>query len=168
MDNTNALTPQQKKQYLMNKYVRRDYKNEDINKIKEPSNKILKTIHSFFISLTHIGNKALLIKSLLLSLFIWAIELVIIHILFLSFGINAPIWAPILLVVGINLAMLIPATSGSFGPYEFSIILVLGLFSVPKETAIAFAITLHFLEILPILLIGLICYVGIKDKASIK
>jgi uncharacterized protein (TIRG00374 family) len=140
----------------------------DLNKIPTPSNHILKTIHGFFISLTHIGNKVLLIKSLLLSLFVWGIELVMIYLLLISFGISAPFWAPILLIVGINLAILIPATSGSFGPYEFSIILVLGLFAVPKETAIAFAITLHFLEIVLVLLVGLVCYVGLKDKGLLK
>ncbi len=140
----------------------------NINKIPEPTNKILKVTHGFFKSLTHIGNKTLLIKSLLLSLFVWAIELFMIYLLLLSFGINTPIWAPILLVVGINLAILIPATSGSFGPYEFSIILVLGFFSVSKETAIAFAITLHFLEIIFVLLAGLICYVRLKNKTALK
>ncbi len=140
----------------------------DINRIPEPSNNILKTVHRFFISLTHIGDKKLLINSLLLSLFVWGIELVMIYILLVSFGITTPLWAPILLIVGINLAILIPATSGSFGPYEFSIILVLGLFSVPKETAIAFAITLHFLEIIFVLLVGLIYYAGFKDKGLLK
>jgi uncharacterized protein (TIRG00374 family) len=140
----------------------------DINKISEPSNKILRIIHHFFKSLTHIGNKTLLIKSLLLSLFVWVIELFMIYLLLISFGIHTPVWAPILLVVGINLAILIPATSGSFGPYEFSIILVLGFFSVSKETAIAFAITLHFLEIIFVLLAGLVCYVGLKDKSALK
>lgn len=140
----------------------------DINKMPEPSNRVLKTIHGFFTSLTHIGNKTLLIKSLLLSLFVWGIELSMIYILLISFGISAPLWTPILLIVGVNLAILIPATSGSFGPYEFAIIVVLGLFSVPKETAIAFAITLHFLEIVFVLLAGLICYVGLKDKGLLK
>jgi len=140
----------------------------NINKIPEPKNKILKTIHVFFKSLTHIGNKTLLIKSLLLSLLVWVIEIFMIYLLLVSFGINAPAWAPILLIVGINLAILIPATSGSFGPYEFSIILVLGFFSVSKETAIAFAITLHFLEIIFVLLTGLVCYIRLKDKTSLK
>lgn len=140
----------------------------DINKIPNPSNKLLRTVHGFFMSLTCITDKILLIKSLLLSLFVWGIELSMIYILLVSFGISAPLWTPILLVVGINLAMLIPATSGSFGPYEFAIIMVLGLFKVPKETALAFAITLHFLEIVLVLLVGLLCYIGLKDKRLLK
>ena len=35
MENNQALTPQQKKQYLMNKYVKRDYKVEDVELIKK-------------------------------------------------------------------------------------------------------------------------------------
>ena len=144
------------------------FKIVDIQKIKEPSNKILNSIYKFFLSLTHIGDKTLLIKTLLLSLLVWAVELVMIYLLMLSFGIVAPLWSPILVLVGINLAMLIPATSGSFGPYEFSIMLVLGAFSVTKETAVAYAITLHFLEIIFVLFAGLICYVQLKDKKQIK
>jgi uncharacterized membrane protein YbhN (UPF0104 family) len=46
--------------------------------------------------------------------------------------------------------------------------MVLGLLKVPKETALAFAITLHFLEIVLVLLAGLLCYIGLKDKRLLK
>ncbi len=134
----------------------------DIKKIKQPSNKILAGLYRFFMSLKHIEDKKLLVKSILLSLFVWFIELLMIYILLNAFNIHLPFWATIVIIVGINLAMLIPATSASFGTYEYAIILVLGMFSISKELAVAFAIMLHFLEIIFVLILGFIFYLRMK------
>jgi hypothetical protein len=140
----------------------------DIRKIKEPKNIILDSIYRFFLSLTHIQNKTLLLRSIIISLLTWGIELLIIYILLTAFNISLPFWTPILILVGINIAMLIPASSASFGPYEYSIVLMLGVFAVTNEKAIAFAITLHFLEIILVLLIGFVFYLGLKkDKEKL-
>jgi len=128
----------------------------------------MNSIYRFFLSLKHIGNKTLLLRSIIVSLLTWGIELVIIYILLNSFSIMVPVWTPILILVGINIAMLIPASSASFGPYEYSIVLMLGVFSVAKEKAVAFAITLHFLEIILVLLIGFVFYLRLKkDKEKL-
>jgi len=139
----------------------------DIKKIAPPSNKIMASIYRFFLSLKHIENKTLLVKSILLSLFVWLIELIMIYVLLNSFNIIVPFWATIVIIVGINLAMLIPATSASFGTYEYAIILVLGMFAISKEKALAFAIMLHFLEIIFVLIIGFIFYLRIKKDTPI-
>jgi len=136
----------------------------NIKKIKKPSNKILANLHNFFQSLKHIEDKPLLIKSLFMSLFIWGIELAMIYILLNSFKLNVPFWSSIVILVAINLAMLIPATSGSFGPYEYAIVIVLTMFAVTKEQALAFAVMLHFLEIIVVLGIGFVFYLRIKEK----
>lgn len=136
----------------------------DLRKIKEPSNKILASLYRFLLSLKHIQDKTLLIKSILLSILVWCIEFLMIYILLFAFGINVPFWATIVIVVGINLAMLIPATSASFGTYEYAIILVLAMFSVSKEQAVAFAIMLHFLEIFFVLILGFIFYLRIRKE----
>jgi len=140
----------------------------DANKIRPPKSKLLGSLRSFFISLNHISDKMLLIKTLVLSLFIWGIEIFMIYVLLSAFGIPAPVWAPIMVLVGINLAMLIPATSASFGTYEYSIILVLGLFAVTKDVSVAFAIALHFLEVIPVLLVGLIAYLRVRPALAVS
>jgi len=136
----------------------------DLRKITPPKNRIVASIYRFFMSLKHIEDKKLLAKSILLSLFVWFIELVMIYILLGSFGIDIPFWGTIVIIVGINLAMLIPATSASFGTYEYAIILVLGMFAVSKEKAVAFAIMLHFLEIILVLAFGFFFYMRIKKE----
>ena len=136
----------------------------DIRKIKQPSNKVLASIYRFFMSLKYIEDKVLLTKSILVSLLVWFIELIMIYILLHAFNITIPFWGTIVIIVGINLAMLIPATSASFGTYEYAIILVLGMFSVSKEQAVAFAIMLHFLEIILVLTLGFIFYLRIKKE----
>jgi len=134
----------------------------DVKKIKEPTGKLMKSMHHFFLSLKLIEDKVLLLKSLIFSLFIWFIELVMIYLLLHAFNIMLPPWVPVFLIVGINLAILIPATSGSFGTYEFSIVLMLTLFGVSKELAVSFGLALHFLEIVPVMIVGTICYFKIK------
>ena len=136
----------------------------DIRKIKQPSNKVLASIYRFFMSLKYIEDKVLLTKSILISLLVWLIELVMIYTLLHAFNITIPFWGTIVIIVGINLAMLIPATSASFGTYEYAIILVLGMFSISKEQVVAFAIMLHFLEIILVLTLGFIFYLRIKKE----
>ncbi|MFH1223647.1 MAG: flippase-like domain-containing protein [Pseudomonadota bacterium] len=139
----------------------------DGKKIKLPKNALLKSVHSFLVSLNHISDKVLLVKAALLSMFVWGIEIFMIYILLNAFNITVPVWASVVVLVGINLAMLIPATSASFGTYEYSIILVLGIFAVTKDVAVAFAVTLHFLEIILVLSAGIFSYIKIRPALAV-
>jgi hypothetical protein len=134
----------------------------NFKRIKAPSGKFFNAIYRFFLSLTYFEDKVLLIKSLLLSIVVWLIEAFMIFMLWEAMGLTLPFWTAILLLIGINLALLIPASSGGFGAYEYAIILVLARFGINKETALAFGLALHILEVLPVLLVGLIVYFRIK------
>lgn len=136
----------------------------NFNRIKAPSGKFLNALYRFFLSLTYFEDKVLLIKSLLLSIVVWLIEALMIFILWGAMGLALPFRTAVLLLAGINLALLIPASSGGFGAYEYAIILVLALFGINKETALAFGLALHFLEVLPVLLVGLVLYFRIRKS----
>jgi glycosyltransferase 2 family protein len=136
----------------------------DLRKISVPKNRFLRIAYDFFMSLKLLEDKVLLIKALLMSMFIWSIELLMINLLFMAFNLVLPVWVSIFIIVSINLAMLIPATNASFGPYEYAIILVLSMYSVSKDVALSFALTFHFLEVILVLAGGLFYYLRIKRK----
>lgn len=138
----------------------------DLKKISVPGNRLLRAAYNFLTSLKILEDRILLLKALFISLLVWSIELLMICLLFTAFNLSLPVWVSAFIIVGINLAMLIPATNASFGPYEYAIILILTMFSVSKETALSFAVTLHFLEILLVLIVGFLFYLKIKERIA--
>lgn len=138
----------------------------NLKKVLTPRNRFLRAAYDFLLSLKLLEDKILLIKALFISLFIWSIELLMISLLFVAFNLSLPFWVSIFVLVSINLAMLIPATNASFGPYEYAIIIVLTTYKVSKETALSFAVTFHFLEIFLILLIGFWFYLKMKRTSN--
>ena len=91
-----------------------------------------------------------------------------IEILFLAFNIQVPLWASLLVLSSINLAILIPASNANIGTYEYAVVLALSLFGVHKELALSFALALHFLEIILVLLGGIIYYLSFSKLLELK
>ncbi len=72
-------------------------------------------------------------------------------------GLNLPVAAAILVLLAVNLALALPfAPPGNLGTLEWGATLALLGFGVSKEQALAFGLVYHFLQILPIGLLGLL------------
>ena len=71
----------------------------------------------------------------------------------LHLDIAAPI--AIITLLGINLALALPSTPSNAGPFEASAVVVLTTAGFLKPTAIAFALTYHLVQVLPVTTIGL-------------
>jgi glycosyltransferase AglD len=71
-------------------------------------------------------------------------------------GLRLPLGSTLLVLLAVNLALALPvATPANIGTLEIGAILALVELGVPKETAIAFAVSYHLLQLLPIAAIGL-------------
>lgn len=135
------------------------------NFIKIPNstnNKFLLKLIEFLNSFKILSNKKLFVKSFILSILTWALELIMIELLFLAFRMDLPLWASLLVLSSINLAILIPASNANLGTYEYAVVLALSIFGVQKELALSFAIVLHFLEIIFVLVLGFVYYINFK------
>ncbi len=87
----------------------------------------------------------------------WALEINVTMIAMRAVGLNLPVAAAILVLLAVNLALALPfAPPGNLGTLEWGATLALLGFGVSKEQALAFGLVYHFLQILPIGLLGLL------------
>jgi uncharacterized membrane protein YbhN (UPF0104 family) len=72
-----------------------------------------------------------------------------------ALSIDVPWATPALVLLGANLAIIIPSTPGQFGALEAGVVAVLAIVHVPTAPALAFALVYHVSQLLPIVLVGL-------------
>jgi len=103
------------------------------------------------------GRPAALGLSLGASFVSWTLEVNVIIIAMRAVGLTLPLAASILVLLAVNLALAFPlAPPGNLGTLEVGATLALLAFGVTKEQALAFGLVYHFLQILPIGILGLI------------
>ena len=91
------------------------------------------------------------------SLFSWALEVNVVAVAMRAVGLNLPFTAAFLTLLAVNLALAFPfAPPGNIGTLEVGATLALVGFGVPKEQALAFGLVYHFLQVLPIGILGMI------------
>ncbi len=91
------------------------------------------------------------------SCVIWALAVGVTHGFLLSFDVNAPLWASILIVGATSLGMAVPTAPAYLGVYHGIVVACLSLFGVHADTALAAALVLHAFGFFPSAAIGLYC-----------
>lgn len=113
---------------------------------------------SFLSGLVIINHKKDILMAFLFSVIAWLAEATAYYVIGLSFGIDLPLYVPVLTVVIVNLGIMIPSAPGYVGTFEFFCISVLAIFSVEKSIALSFAIVLHAVLFIPITIVGMIYF----------
>ena len=97
----------------------------------------------------------------------WMLQVGVILGLQQAFHMVLPSWAPMFILLVVNLAIALPSTPGHFGTFEYAIIFALvAQFHLPKETALGFALVYHLIQWIPITLWGwiLLGRMGLRVK----
>src|SRR5262249_24879447 len=94
-----------------------------------------------------------------LSVLIWVVNAAGLYAIFLSFSLDLPAYAAFLVLAILAVALILPSTPGYVGPFQAGTVLALGLFGVPKATALSLSILYHAVNYVPITLVGL-AYLG--------
>jgi uncharacterized protein (TIRG00374 family) len=107
--------------------------------------------------LTAARNPRALGLSLGASLVAWGFEVPVIALSMRAVGLRAPLAASFLVLLAVNLALAFPfAPPGNMGTLEVGATLALVEFGVGKSQALAFALCYHFLQVIPIGILGLL------------
>src|SRR5262249_18318170 len=85
----------------------------------------------------------------------WLIDFGCVLLVFSAVGIKAPPAVGLLVLLGVNVAILIPTAPGNLGALEIGAIAALDLVGVPRAPAGAFAILYHAVQAIPLLIAGL-------------
>lgn len=92
--------------------------------------------------------------ALLLSLLAWTCETSMIVLTARAMGLQVSFPLAIVVLLGINLAMALPSTPASAGPFEGATVAVLMLAGVGKSPALAFALFYHAIQVIPVTVAG--------------
>jgi uncharacterized membrane protein YbhN (UPF0104 family) len=85
----------------------------------------------------------------------WASEYLIIWLTMAGMHVPMPTpLVPLVVLVAVNLAALIPGLPGNIGPFEMACVLALGTTSIAQEPALGFAIIYHALHTVPVTIVG--------------
>ena len=91
-----------------------------------------------------------------LSFVIWTVSVMSAYILFFSFDFNLSVINAFAVTVIIALGVMLPAAPGFVGTYHFAAVLGLSFFGIGKTEALSYSIVLHFLQMMPIIALGLL------------
>ncbi len=94
----------------------------------------------------------------LLSLAGWLSEIVILMIGLQAFGLPSSLRTALVVLLGINVAIVVPGPPANFGTFEAGVVAALGLSGVPVDRALLFAIGYHLLMVLPVALAGAVVF----------
>lgn len=86
----------------------------------------------------------------------WVFEAGVFYITGLALGLDAPIAAYVLAMATANLATALPSSQAGIGPFEFFASETLVLYGTPPAQAVAFALLVHLVLILPVVLAGFV------------
>ena len=96
-----------------------------------------------------------LLSVLALTSIIWGTALAAFLVLFQSMDLHLGLLAATTVLVLTCLGIALPAAPGFIGNYHYACIVAMGLFGVAKDTALAYAILIHFLTLVVLVAMGL-------------
>ena len=112
--------------------------------------------HSFIEGLQILPDVKKTLYVAVLSIVIWATICLSAYMLFFAFALTLPLINAFALSVIIALGVMLPAAPGFVGTFHYACVLGLTSFGVPKAEALTYAIALHFLQMMPVVALGLL------------
>jgi len=127
---------------------------------------LTRTADTFYSGMQAVISVKRLLAILALTSVIWGAALAAFLVLFHSMDLHLGLLAGTTVLVLTCLGIALPAAPGFVGNYHYACIVALGLFGVAKDTALAYAILIHFLSMVVLVAMGLISINVSKLKVS--
>ncbi len=130
-------------------------------------------LYRIILTFSHIGEGSQPLRSgksflwlLLLALLAWVAQLAMLKLIESAYNLHLPVMASLFVLVAINLAIALPSAPGNLGTFEFASVLAYSFIGVDKATGLGIGIFFHFLQAIPITLVGFFYYYrwGIRLK----
>jgi uncharacterized protein (TIRG00374 family) len=119
---------------------------------------IKKFLRSFTKGIELLKSSQHVVLTMILSLGSWTFHMLALYFLFLSFGFNesVPVAAAIMIIN--TIILMIPITPGNAGTFEIAVsraLLLLSTTGIVRSDAVLYALALHILDLIPILVLGM-------------
>jgi hypothetical protein len=112
-------------------------------------------LHAFIEGLEILPDVKKTLYVAFLSAIIWGLLALSCYLMFFSFGFKLSLINAFALTVIIAIGVMLPAAPGFVGNYHYACVLGLKFFGVNEAAALSYAIALHFLQLIPVIGIGL-------------
>ena len=109
---------------------------------------------SFLTGLHSFRNPFDMLAATVTSVISWLVEALMYYMVGLAFGLDLGFDVYLLICAGANLAIAVIATQGGVGPFEFVTQQTLIYFGVESGVASAYAVALHALVLIPVIIVG--------------
>lgn len=93
-----------------------------------------------------------------LALVGWAIQVGMLHLVEMAFGVEVSWVGSLFVLVAINFAISLPSAPGNLGTFELAAVLAYTWLGLDKATALGIGFYFHFLQVIPVTLVGLFYY----------
>ncbi|NIN63422.1 MAG: UPF0104 family protein, partial [Anaerolineae bacterium] len=92
------------------------------------------------------------------SFAIWVLAGLTNYLTLLALGIEVPlVVASLFILAVIHIGLVVPSSPGRIGVFHFLCVLSLSFFGVDGAVALAYGFVLHFIVVVPVILVGLLC-----------
>jgi len=115
---------------------------------------IRKFYRSFTKGISLLRSGQYFFRTLTSSLLAWMFHAAAIYFLFLSFGFELPLISAVVIMVINTVALMVPITPGNAGTFELAVAAPLLAFKIGRTDAVMFALALHIIDFLPIMIMG--------------
>lgn len=118
---------------------------------REVEHRILKSLQE---GISPLLNWRIFLEGFVASLLSWFIQLCMIYMTQVAFGVILPFWSSLLVLIAVNLAIVVPSAPAQLGTFELACVLAYTSMGVDKSMALLIGATYHFMQIIPITLVG--------------
>ncbi len=119
--------------------------------------KMTKLLESFVEGLTVLKRPRDIAAAGLLSFLVWIPNILVMHIVIRSFGLDIQVLASITVFIIVTFGIMIPSAPGFVGTIQYCFVIGLSLFGVAKSEALSISIVYHAGVFIPMTTAGLFC-----------
>ncbi len=123
---------------------------------------LLHAATAFIAGLHSLKSRSTLLGVVSLSVVVWLLEASSYLLITRAFGVglqpSTQVLAAVFLLVVVNLGIMLPSAPGYIGTFQFFAVMALGVFGIPKETALAVAISSHLMQYVMVTAVGIVFF----------
>jgi len=119
---------------------------------------VVRISHSFIRGLDILHTPKNIGIAAILSLAIWMLNALVVHLQLIAFRISLPFHASVLLIILIAFGVMIPSAPGYVGTIQFLCVAGLAIFGIAKPEALSFSLVFHATQYIPVTAIGAVYF----------
>ncbi len=112
--------------------------------------------------LTALRSPGAFFRAISIGLLAWTLELATTVLTTMACGLGSGLTQAAVVLVAVNLALVVPSPPANLGTFEVGAVLALTALGVPTESAVAFALCYHFMQLASVWIAGIVTWLLLR------